>query len=392
MMDSEQHRDSGDGRATRPPSDAPVTLSNTTPEPKKGWRGWITGAIRLGVCLLAVAWLYKTTNWNDVRHVVATADWRLALLGLAAFGPAPVLISLRLKWLLAVHDIHLSLWQAVKITFFGNFVIQMLPVGTSGGDAIKAWYVARETPRKHEAVIAVLFDRVIGVVGLVLLSGLMVLLNWGNPALRSWGSAAAARPWLNVLGPRRLIGLLVLMLVVGGGLYFSHWFRRVLRLEQLIARLPLGGHVRRLDQAVFEFRRRKGRMVACLLLAMLLQVWSIVSVFLAGWALGLAPHGLKDFPIYLAYVPICFLTGALPLGIMELVYVQLFASAAMLGSPEAALSLSLASRLYQLAWGLPGGLALLTGQFSARPADGLSEDALLKSSGRHRGETQGAHG
>jgi glycosyltransferase 2 family protein len=343
-------------------------------EAKPAWRARVASVVRLGVCLLAVAWLYKTTNWHDVRQVVAGADWKLALLGLVAFGPAPVLISLRLKWLLAVHDIHLSLWQTVKITFVGSFVIQMLPVGTSGGDAIKAWYVARETPRKHEAIIGVLFDRVIGVVGLLLLSGVMVLINWGNPAMASWGKAAAARPWMNLLGPKRLIGLLVLGLVVCGGLYFSLWFRRVLRLEQLIARLPLAGHLHRLDQAVFEFRKRKGRLVACLVLAMFLQVWSILSTFLGGWALGLAPHGWHDFPVYLAYIPICFLCGALPLGIMEVVYVQLFASAAALGSPEAALSLSLVSRLFQLAWGLPGGLALLTGRLARPTSVALKDD------------------
>lgn len=353
-------------------------MSDSVPqcEPRKGWRARLPGLIRLGICLAAVAWLYKTTDWHDVRLAITNAKWRLALLGLLAFGPAPAMIGYRLKLLLAVHGINLSIWQALKVTFVGNFVIQALPVGTSGGDALKAWYIARDTPQKHEAVTTVLVDRVIGVVGLVLLSGLMVLANWNSPAMASWGGTAVAKPWMNVLSPRGLIGLLFAALVVGGGLYFSRRVRRLLRLDEIMARLPLSVHLRRLDQAVFEFRNHRGRVTACLLLSMLLQLWGVLAVFLSGWALGLVgSQPWHSFPIYLAYAPICFLCGALPLGVMELVYVQLFAQAAGLGTPEAALSLSLISRLIQLVWSLPGGLAILSGRFSLNPTNSRIHEA-----------------
>jgi uncharacterized membrane protein len=105
-------------------------------------------------------------------------------------------------------------------------------------------------------------------------------------------------------------------------------------------------------------------------------------VFLSGWALGMVHSDpWKAFPVYLAYVPICFLCGALPLGVMEVIYVQLFARAAEVGTEAAALSLSLLSRLIQLAWALPGGLAILTGRFSLRnlpgraPADSKDNSA-----------------
>ncbi|MGB4256994.1 MAG: lysylphosphatidylglycerol synthase transmembrane domain-containing protein, partial [Phycisphaerae bacterium] len=164
--------------------------------PGHGRRVWLSRLVRLGVCLLAVAWLYRATDWQEIRNTLANVNWRIALLGLLVFGPAPVLIGVRLKWLLAVHDIHLSIWKALKFTFVSNFLIHALPLGTSGGDALKAWYVARETPHKHEAVTTVFIDRVVGVVGLVLLSGLMVVINWNNPAMASWGEAALAKPWM----------------------------------------------------------------------------------------------------------------------------------------------------------------------------------------------------
>lgn len=77
-----------------------------------------------------------------------------------ASGPVPILIALRLKLLLSVHDIHLSTWETIKLVFGANFLISALPAGTSGGHAAKRLNVASRTPHKHEAVTTVFFDRV----------------------------------------------------------------------------------------------------------------------------------------------------------------------------------------------------------------------------------------
>jgi hypothetical protein len=125
--------------------------------------------------------------------------------------------------------------------------------------------------------------------------------------------------------------------------------------------LPLGHHLQRIDRAVFEFRSRPGRVLLCVVLADILQINCIVSLFLAGWALGMvnpeAPW--SSLPVYLAYTPICYLAGALPLGVMEGGFQQLFSGVAGLGTMEAALSLSLFGRFIQLIWALPGGLIVL---------------------------------
>jgi hypothetical protein len=270
----------------------------------------------------------------------------LLLLSVLTFGPAPVLLAMRLKALLAVHDVRLSAWQAIKVTFAGNFVINALPVGTPGGDSVKAFYIARDTPHKHEAVTVVFFDRVIGVLGLVLMSGVVVLLDWHNEAFHKWG---------------RIVGVLVLIIVAGGGIYFSRRTRQLLRLDWILARLPLSGHLQRIDRAMFEFRQHPRRVLGCLLLTNLLQFNCIASLFLGGWALGMVDHARpwSSFAVYLAYTPICYLAGALPLGVMEGGFQQLFSGAARLGTLEAALSLSLFSRFTQLVWALPGGLTVL---------------------------------
>ncbi len=304
--------------------------------------------VRLGVCAAALAYISYKVNWHELALVWHNADARLMLLGLLAFGPAPVLIAIRLKWLLETHDIRVRTWPVIKVTFAGNFIINALPVGTSGGDAAKAFYIAKDTPRKHEAVTTVFFDRVIGVVGLVLTSGLMALLNWSDPAFTRWG---------------RVIALLTVALFAGGAVYYSGRLRRLFRLDAILARLPLGKHIQRIDNAVLEFRNDKARVLAAVLLAILLQAVAIFSLFLAGWALGaVGDSPWRALPIYFAYIPICFLTGAFPIGVMEATFIELFSTGPHpLGSQEAAVFLSLVARLIQLIWALPGGLVVLRG-------------------------------
>jgi len=304
--------------------------------------------IRYAVCLVAVSWLIINTDWGQLKQVWIQADKSLILISLLAFGPAPILISIRLRLLLKVHNVHLSIWQVIKLTFAGNFVIWTLPVGTPGGDSVKAYYVARETSLKHEAVTTVFFDRLIGVMSLVMISGIVVLCNWHNPAFARWG---------------RIIGILIVFLLAGGSVYFSRRLRRIFRLDQLVSRLPLASHLQRIDQAVFEFRHSIKIVLLCFVLSWILQIVGIISVFLSGWALGVGgEQPIQDFLIYLAYTPISFLAGVLPIGVMEETFKQLFVDEAGLGTREAAYSMSLLNRVVQLAWALPGALVVLKGK------------------------------
>jgi len=301
--------------------------------------------IRWAVCVAAVTWLVTQSQWDEFKRVLGAVNWRLALASALAFGPAPVIISVRLKWLLEVHNVEISVWQAIKVTFAGNFIINTLPVGTSGGDAVKAYYVARDTPHKHEAVTSVLFDRFIGVVGLVGMSGIVLLLHWRNPAFAGLG---------------QVIAVVALVLVGGAGVYFSHTMRRLLRLEKILSVLPFTTHLQRIDRAAFAFRHHVGRLIACLIVTAVLQLIVVISVFLAGWALNMVGgQPLAALPVYLAYTPVCLLAGALPIGVMEETFKQLFADAAGFGTREAAISLSLLGRLIQLVWSVPGLLVVL---------------------------------
>lgn len=342
------------------------------------WARW-TILVRLAVVLTAVCWLIVQNDWGQIRAVLLTADRGLLLVGLLVFGFNPVLMALRLKWLLSIHDIRLSTWESVRITFMASFLGQALPFGTSGGDAYKIWHVVGRTSRKHEAVSGVFFDRVAGIAGLVLISGLMVVLHWNTPALAGWG---------------RTIGLLSFILIIGGALYSSRFVRRTFRLEERLVRLPLGSHMRRMDEALLQYGRRPMPVLGCVAVSILLQVFGVFSVFFCGWALGMTPEKTPwaALPIYFAFTPICLLSCALPLGVMEVVYWQLFVQGAGLGTLETATFLSLLNRVIQLIWASCGPACVAFRWIVPRPRRDSSPPAGSLAAGTNRYDPAGARG
>lgn len=311
-----------------------------------------------------------------VKDVVHSLDWPLAILGLAVFAPCPVAIAVRLKWLLDAQRIRLTYWEAVKITYAGNFLNFAFP-GLTGGDVVKAYYVAKHTDLKHEAVAVVFFDRVLGLACLVGLGGAMVLIGWKDPAVTGFG---------------RDVGILALILVVGATIYFSRRVRGLLRYERWIERIPLGPHVRRLDQAAFLYRGHKSVLLRCASLTWALQIVSVVAVFFGGWALrmvGESPGGA--LVPYLLYIPLGWLIGAVPispqgLGVMEAAYIHFFVHSAKLANSESqAFFLAMIGRLIQMAWALPGLWIVFTGAY--RPT---SEKAALAASSPHQAGPDGA--
>ncbi|MFO0972199.1 MAG: lysylphosphatidylglycerol synthase transmembrane domain-containing protein [Phycisphaerae bacterium] len=300
--------------------------------------------LRWGLAALALWYLATQMSWGQFRAVLAQADWRWLALSMFALAPVPFLQALRLQWLMNANQIALDGPRATGITFAANFANFVLP-GQTGGDLLKALFVARDTDRRHEAATVVLFDRVLGLVCVTLLSGAMLLANWRDPAVKVWG---------------RSIAIAFVALLLPGILYFSNWFRRLIGWNALIDRLPLSDHIRRIDNAVLAYRTQRGAVLRCMLLTWLLQGFSIVATLFTGLAVnaaGSSPlYGLK---IFLLYVPLCWMVGAVPiapqgLGPVEWAYNELFHKAAGFGTAESATILSLLVRLTQLLWALPG--------------------------------------
>lgn len=309
--------------------------------------------MRLAVCVGLLIVVIRGVDWNDFRKVVSNLDLRLAALALLVFAPAPLLLSLRLVWMLRVQDIRIGYWLAVKLSFAGN-LLNFVVLGSIGGDLYKAYYLTKHTQSKTEAVTTIFVDRIVGLTSLILVVAVVTLLSFKDPLIGQ----------LKVLGPLKMgpaVGLMLLAFVAGALTYFNPWLRRVLRIGQLVDRLPLSHLIRQVDEAVHQFRRRPGWVIGSYALTVILQFSATFSAYVAALALGMEGNFLP----YLVYVPLGFLVWAVPitfggLGTMD-VYYQKFFPLAGLGDVQQAFCLAMFVRLTQLIWSIPGVLVPLTG-------------------------------
>jgi uncharacterized protein (TIRG00374 family) len=121
------------------------------------------------------------------------------------------------RWFLLVRavDLPFTYRNALRLGLVGYFYSMFLP-GSIGGDLVKAYYIAKDNPRKRAlAVATVVTDRLFGLFGLLLLAALVGGGFWivgdptveANPYLRKIVSVAAGGVILAVIG-WVLVGLL----------------------------------------------------------------------------------------------------------------------------------------------------------------------------------------
>jgi len=307
-------------------------------------RRHIGSAIRLAICAAMLVYVGRQLEWSKVKDAILHADWRWLAASFVTLAPVTFAMALRLQWLLNANQIPITYRRSIGITFAGSFANFVLP-GQTGGDVVKAILIARDTHRRHEAATVVLFDRALGLACVVLLSGAMLLANWRDPALKDWG---------------RPMGIAFVALIVPAYLYFSMWFRRLIRWDWLLTKLPLGPHLRRIDDAILIYRTHPDVLFRCMLVTWMLQAVAILATIQVGRAIGMVgASNLYTFKMYYLYVPICWMVGALPIspqgvGVVEEAYLRLLHVAAGFGSKSSAVVLSLLIRLEYLVWALPG--------------------------------------
>src|SRR5436305_10383115 len=99
-------------------------------------------------------------------------------MGMRAYSVVEVATAFRWHVLLKVQKIHLTLPRLSGLFLIGMFYNQFLPGGTGGG-IIKSYLLLKETPeRKAGALLAVGFDRLIGLVALVAITVTLVSLRF----------------------------------------------------------------------------------------------------------------------------------------------------------------------------------------------------------------------
>jgi uncharacterized membrane protein YbhN (UPF0104 family) len=298
----------------------------------------------------------RAEMWEAITH--ANPSWLLA--GFLCYGVVEVLAAFRWFLLLRVQEIKLPVWRVAALLMLGIFFNLFLPGGT-GGDLVKVFFLWREIPKKKkEGLLSVLMDRVVGLVALIIISSVIVTLqyNWLKTNVQS----------------RHLTWTLVVILISSlAGIIFSFIVSGLRLAHKLPARLPMRDTVIDLSGAYHRYARAWPASLAALAASFGIHAASFSVFYCASRALGVRDgSGLPlNFGAMMTVMPIILTISALPIsvggtGVREGLFVTLLAPLCGV-SKGAAFMLSITGYLLSVVWGIIGGGIFLL----YRPVNGV---------------------
>jgi len=280
--------------------------------------------------------------WEALIH--ARPAWLLA--GFLCYGVVELLAAFRWYILLRVQGVLLAPWRVGALLMLGIFFNMFMPGGT-GGDVLKIFYLLKETPdKKKEGLLAVLMDRLIGLMALILISSVIIAIqyNWlrTTPASRNL-------TWALLLILAGSLGAIVFSFVISG-------FRLAHRLPE---RLPMRDKLIDISKAYNAYAVAWPASLAALTASFGVHFASFTLYVCAARALNVA----ISTGALLTMMPIILTLASLPIsvggaGVREGLFAALLVP--LCGVPQAqAVTLSLTGFVLTAGWGMVGGLIYL---------------------------------
>jgi uncharacterized membrane protein YbhN (UPF0104 family) len=301
---------------------------------------WIAFGLKLAITLALLGWLLRRVEVAPVLAQLRTMSPAAAVAGEAMLLAQLGLLALRWQLVNRIVEAPMQLVQVLRLTAVGHFFNQVLPSGFAG-DAARAWLAAREGVRLGPAVRAILSDRVIGLLVLVVIIGVGVFAWPAVTPLRLSGQAALRS--VALLG---VSGLAAFLLI---GAPLAAWLQRRRATE------ALGKLVEDLHRVLF---RSRGASAAIVVLAVAVQVCNVAAVQLC--AAGM--HVALAFDAALVVVPAVMLVSMAPVsfagwGVREGAMIVGLGLAGI-GAVDA-LAVSVAFGALQVLLGVPGAVLWL---------------------------------
>jgi uncharacterized protein (TIRG00374 family) len=300
--------------------------------------------------------------------MLRNADPAYLVIALGIFPIVYFITAWRWHVLLKALSIYITFARALQLNMVGAFYNTFMP-GSTGGDLLKAWYIAKHTKLRTRAVMSVIVDRILGLLSLIIMGGTVATVQWTRlPA------DDPAKTWC---GRVALGALLICAGTVGSLVVFYHpTLRRITGLAWFMRRLPMQTQVNKAVETMEIYRRRPWLVLWAIVVTFPVHATVVVSATFAGLAFGL------PLPVtyYWVVVPVVVLAGAIPIspqgaGVMEFFAILLTRRQGATVSQAFALTMSI--RLVQILWNLVGGIFVVRGNYHApteREAEELTSD------------------
>jgi len=318
------------------------------PKPTRTLLSRLAPWIRVLITGAVIAFLAGKVNWPSLAHRFASAHPLWLTAALTVTLGSILLCGTRFYFVLRLQKISLSYFRTIHLTFVG-FFFNLFLIGSTGGDAIRLFYLLRWFPhQKARATLSILLDRVFGVAALFGLA--LLFLPGATDRLRAdptFAPLASALPWLGPLGAL----LLFLGFIIPG-------FLPNLPLPQ---KLPGRAVLLDLLRGLRDTMHGGWNTVAVILVSIGVHLLSFAGATLLARALDLPiTYSLAGLILVLI-----FSASALPIsvsghGVREGVMIFLFLHLGLGTDPESAIAYSILIYGLGLFWSLLGGIAYLT--------------------------------
>jgi uncharacterized protein (TIRG00374 family) len=320
---------------------SPAGHADATAEPAAPARGGVGRWLKPLVSLSLYALIFRFTDLDAIVARVTSARLEYVAAGVLIYAGGQALSAWR--WQLLTRPLGLSVgyWRLASFYFIGMFFNLFLPT-IVGGDAVKAWLLARETRSVARSTMSVFMERNVGLLALLTIA--TVAAWWAPP--------------VEVLG----LPLLPLTMLLFAGFVAVNLVllsRPAYTLaDRLIAATPLARFRPRaasLYDAIAHYASAPREVLLSIAASFAFQGVVIAVVFLNALALH------HDFPLtaVAVFVPLISLGGMLPvsvngLGVREALYILLFGRIG--ATTELAVALALLYLAVTFAASLPGGV------------------------------------
>lgn len=265
-------------------------------------------------------------------------------------GTPAVLGIIRWHWILQVQGLDMKFSRLFSISFVGLFFNAFM-LGSTGGDVVKAWYVAHETHhKKAEAIATVVVDRLIGLLALFVIAlvmmGIFYQRVFEDPKLFWFSMATLGVVLFTVLGT--IVGL------------WRGFADKLPGLRSWLLRMPKYDTLRRMVNAYRVYASHPVILTKTVLISFLVHFFSMLSIWCVGRGLGVRSATFTD---YFLYLPIINSVTAVPItisgfGVREGMYIKMFHEVGV--AEPVALVMSLLGYLATLFWSIVGGGFFLT--------------------------------
>ena len=302
--------------------------------------------LRTLVSVALVAWLLHNPkiHWGKIWSDMLTMDPRWLVAGLCAFLPVILIVSWRWRLLLRTQGVTLPFARVFELNMIGQYFSAFL-IGTTGGDFVKIFYVARAVPQQKAAVaFTVMVDRVIGLVALLLFG------------------AVLATPHLALLlslKTTRVPTGMFFLFVAGGvtvaiGATLAPLFLRRPAIRSFLKRLP---YVHR-GASLFAAYERTAKAWKMNLVALLVSFPSHFCSTLMGYCVLRAMHLQPPVLVFCAILVMVNMLISLPVsisgaGLREQLFILFFALLDI--DPDHAVTFSITYFFLNILWSLAGG-------------------------------------